>query len=65
MEQKMFDDIKRAVVHDNLLAYQDFNKRFYIHANASDYKLVAVISQGGKPTAFTAVNWQDRKCDTQ
>ena len=44
VEYKLLYDIKRAVTHDNLLAYQDFNKRFYIHTDASNYQLRAVIS---------------------
>ena len=36
MEQKVFDDIKRAVAHDTLLAYPDFSKRFDIHTDASN-----------------------------
>ena len=36
VEQKLFDDIKCTVYHENLLAYPDFNKRFYIHTDSSD-----------------------------
>ena len=36
VEQKAFDDIKRAVSQDTLLAYPDFNKRFDIYADARD-----------------------------
>ena len=35
VEQKSFDDIKRIVVHDNLLAYPYFNEQFYIESDAS------------------------------
>ena len=52
MEQKAFDDIKRTVAHDNLLAYPDFNKHFDIHTDASDYQLGELIIQNGKPIAF-------------
>ena len=31
LEQKAFDDIKRAVSQDTLLLYPDFNQRFDIH----------------------------------
>ena len=37
VEQKAFDDIKRTVAHDTLLAYPDFNKRFDIHTDVSNY----------------------------
>ena len=36
VEQKVFGDIKIAVVQDTLLVYPYFNKRFDIHADASD-----------------------------
>ena len=48
MEHKAFDGIKRTVAHDILLAYLDFNKRFDIHKNASDYQVASVISHNGK-----------------
>ena len=44
MEQKSFDDNKCDIAQDTLLAYTDFNKRFVIHADASNYQFVAVIS---------------------
>ena len=50
--KKSFDDIKCCVSQNTLLAYPDFNKRFDMHTNASDYQLGAVIIQNGKPIAF-------------
>ena len=52
VEQKAFDNIKRDVSQDTLLAYPDFNERFDIHTDYSDYQLGAVISQNGKPIDF-------------
>ena len=52
VEQKAFDEIKRTVTHDTLLAYSDFNKRFNIHTDASDHQLGPVISQEGKTIDF-------------
>ena len=52
MEQKVFDDIKRAVAQDTLLAYPYFNQRFDIHKNDSDYRLGAMISQNDKLISF-------------
>ena len=52
VEQKAFDDIKRTVAHNTLLAYPDFNNFFDIHTDDSDYKLGAVISQDDKPIAL-------------
>ena len=52
MEQKDFDDIKRGVAQNTLLAYTDFKKYFDIHTYARDYQQGAVISQDRKPIAF-------------
>ena len=52
IEQKLFDNIKRAVAQDTLLAYTDLNKCFDIHKYTINYQLGAVIIQDGKPIAF-------------
>ena len=52
VEQKSFDDIKQVVAHDTLLAYPYFNRRSYIHLGASNYQLVSVIGQEGKPISL-------------
>ena len=45
MEKKAFDEIKRTFVHDTLLSYSYFNRRFNIHMDASNHQLGSVISQ--------------------
>ena len=45
VEQKLFDEIKRTVAHNTLLAYPYFNKRLDIQTDASNHQLGAVISQ--------------------
>ena len=52
VEQKAFDKIKRIVARDTLLIYQDFNKHFYLHTDASYFQLGPVILQDGKPITF-------------
>ena len=52
VEQKAFEDIKRILSRETLLAYPDFSKPFIIHTDASNTQLGAVISQDGKPIAF-------------
>ena len=52
LEQKAFDDINRAVSQDTLLEYPDLNERFDIHMDASNYQLVAVITQHSKTISF-------------
>ena len=47
-----FEDVKRAISKETLLSYPDWNKKFTIHTDSSDYQLGAVISQNGKPIAF-------------
>ena len=51
-EQNAFDQMKKVLSRETLLAYPDFNKKFVIHTDASHYQLGAVISQDGKPIAF-------------
>ena len=50
--ESAFETIKRLIAKDTILAYPDFNKKFTIHTDASDFQLGAVISQEGKPLAF-------------
>ena len=51
-EQKSFDEIKRVIMQDTMLAFPDFSKTFHIHTDSSDYQLGAVIMQNNKPLAF-------------
>ena len=55
MRNRFFDDIKCAISQDTLLAYPDFNERFDLHTDASNYQLGAVISQNDKPIAFCSL----------
>ena len=52
VEQKSFYEIKWIVTHDTLLIYPDFNKRFDVHADASELNIGSVIIQDGKPISF-------------
>ena len=52
VEQKEFDKIKQIFACDTLLIYTDFNEHFYIHTDASDFQLGAVIRQNGKLIDF-------------
>ena len=51
-QQKAFNDMKKILSREVLLAYPDFNKEFVIHTDASHTQLGAVISQNNKPIAF-------------
>ena len=50
--ENSFKELKRLVAQETLLAYPNFNKKFTIHTDASDFQLGAVITQDGKPLAF-------------
>ena len=51
-EQEAFNQMKKVISKETLLAYPDFNEEFVIHTDASHTQLGAVISQKGKPIAF-------------
>ena len=52
VEKYAFDEIKRIVDHNNLLAYPYFNEEFKIHTYARYFQLGAVISHKLKPIAL-------------
>ena len=51
-EQAAFDEAKRVIAREAILAFPDFNEEFHIYTDASDYQLGAVIMQKDKPIAF-------------
>ena len=52
VEAKAFNNMKKALSRETLLAYPNFNKPFEIHTDASHTQLGAVISQDKQPIAF-------------
>jgi hypothetical protein len=52
IEQQAFENIKKVIGKEVLLAYPNFNKPFEIYTDASHLQLGSVISQDGKPIAF-------------
>ena len=52
MEQKAFDEAKRMIKKETMLAYPKFGEVFHIYADASDTQLGEVIMQNDKPLAF-------------
>ena len=52
IEQDAFNEIKRIVARDTLLAYLDFNEEFKIHTNARKIQSGAVVTRKRKPIVF-------------
>ena len=52
VEERAFQEMKRVMARETLLAFPDFSKQFTIHTDASKTQLGSVISQEGKPIAF-------------
>ena len=50
--QNAFEETKRAISKETMLAFPHFAKPFHISADASDCQIGAVIVQNGKPLAF-------------
>ena len=50
--QKAFDDVKRTITRDVMLAYQDYSKAFVIYTDASTRQLGAIVTQDNRPIAF-------------
>ena len=50
--QAAFEEMKRIIMRETLLAYPNFSEVFDIHTDASLTQLGACILQNGKPIAF-------------
>ena len=55
-QQKAFNDMKKILSQETLLAYPNFDEPFTTHTDASHTQLGAVISQKNKPIAFHSGN---------
>ena len=51
-EQSAFDEIKRIMARETILAFPDFTQPFEIYTDSSCFQLGAVITQNNKPIAF-------------
>ena len=51
-QTKAFEEIKRVIAKETILAFPDFTKPFHLHTDASDYQLGAVVMQDNRPLAF-------------
>ena len=59
--KQAFERAKEMCSEDALLYYPNFNRRFDIHTDSSQYQMGAVISQDNKPVAY----WSKTLTDTQ
>ena len=50
--QKAFDKMRLLMAANALAAYLDYNKRFEVYTDASDFQLGACIIQEGRPVAY-------------
>jgi hypothetical protein len=52
IHQTAFDNVKKTIAKEVVLAYPDFTKPFDIYTNASAKQLGVVITQDNRPVAF-------------
>jgi hypothetical protein len=52
IHQEVFDNAKKTIAKERVLAYPDFTKPFDIYTDASTKQLGAVITKDNKPIAF-------------
>ncbi|KAL0400226.1 UNVERIFIED_CONTAM: Retrovirus-related Pol polyprotein from transposon [Sesamum radiatum] len=57
--QAPFDNLKRAMVTDPVLALPDMSKPFVVEIDASDFALGGVLMQDGHPVAFESKKLKD------
>ncbi|KAK4382075.1 Retrovirus-related Pol polyprotein from transposon.6 [Sesamum angolense] len=57
--QVAFDNLKRAMVTDPMLALSDMSKPFTVETDASDFALGGVLMQDGHPLAFESRKLKD------
>ncbi|KAL0389070.1 UNVERIFIED_CONTAM: Gag-Pol polyprotein [Sesamum calycinum] len=57
--QVAFDNLKRAMVTDSVLALPDMSKPFTVETDASDFALGGVLMQDGHPVAFESRKLKD------
>ena len=59
VQQRAFEDIKKAIANTPILAYYDLEKPVTIQTERSDVGLGAVLLQNGKPVSYASKVWND------
>lgn len=54
MQQRAFEDIKKAIANTPILAYYDLEKPVTIQTDMSDVGVGAVLLQNGKPVSYAS-----------
>ncbi|KAL0361545.1 UNVERIFIED_CONTAM: hypothetical protein Sradi_3839000 [Sesamum radiatum] len=57
--QASFDNLKRAMVIDLVLALPDMSRPFVVETNTSDFALGGILMQDGHPVAFESRKLKD------
>ncbi len=61
--QQAFDQMKKLVGRETLLAYPRFDQPFTVYTDASDYQLGAVILQNDRPLAYFSRKLNRAQCN--
>ena len=61
VQQRAFEDIKKAIANTPILAYYDLEKPVMIQTDMSDVGVGAVLPQNGKPVSYASRVWNDYK----
>ena len=61
VQQREFEDIKKAIANTPILAYYDLEKPVTIQTDMSDVDVRAVLPQKGKPVSYASTVWNDHK----
>ena len=59
VQQRAFENIKKAIANTPILAYYDLEKPVMIQTDMSDVGVGAVLLQNGKPVSYAARVWND------
>ena len=59
MQQRAFEDLKKAIANTPVLTYYNLEKPFTIQTDMSDVGVGAVLLQNGKPVSYMLRVWND------